>query len=188
WDTMKAQVMAKIDMILKPATISYDNYNVQFAIPHYSPQLMPLDGSEKYTYMVKYALKAKSSPSAKIVIEAKVTEKQKSDQKGKENIIEISDSKESDSESRRKKRKKCRRGSKVSVSAHILPGNKAMNNQMGLLWAWWACPTPGGRCGSEHCFIQANDDGHFLLGFHELESWAMWLFLGVDSLPDISLH
>jgi hypothetical protein len=24
WDTMKAQVMAKIDMILKPATISYD--------------------------------------------------------------------------------------------------------------------------------------------------------------------
>jgi hypothetical protein len=40
---------------------------------------MPLDGSEKYSYMVEYALKAKSSPSAKIVIEAtsKVTEKEK---------------------------------------------------------------------------------------------------------------
>ena len=37
---------------------------------------MLLDGSEKYTYIVEYALKAKSGPSAKIVIEPKVTEKQ----------------------------------------------------------------------------------------------------------------
>ena len=77
WDTMKAQVMAKIDMILKPATISYNDYSIQFSVPHYSPQLMLLDGSEKYTHMIKYALKAKSCLSAQIVIEPKVTEKQK---------------------------------------------------------------------------------------------------------------
>lgn len=45
--------MAKIDSILKPATISYDDYDITF----------------------DHALKAKSGPSAKIVIEAKVLEK-----------------------------------------------------------------------------------------------------------------
>jgi hypothetical protein len=139
WDTMKAQVMAKIDMILKPATISYDDYDVQFSIPRYSPQLIPLANCEKYTYMVEYALKAKSSPSAKIMIEGKVTEKQKvrmqlplllatridalfqkSGQKGKENIIEISDSEESDSEAEKKKRKKRGKGSKVSVCVNTI--------------------------------------------------------------------
>jgi hypothetical protein len=71
WDTMKVQVMAKIDSLLKPATISYDDYEISFAIPRYSPQPMALDGNNKYLYMVEHALKAKSGPSAKILIEAK---------------------------------------------------------------------------------------------------------------------
>lgn len=88
--------MAKIDSILKPATISYDDYDITFGIPCYSPQPMLLDDNNKYLYMVDHALKAKSGPSAKIVIEAKVLEKKKLDRKGKENIIEIVDSEESD--------------------------------------------------------------------------------------------
>ena len=70
-----------------------------------------------------------------------------------------------------------------------------MNDQMGLLWEWWACPTLGGKCGSEHCFVQLNYNNHFLLWFHKLESWAVAIVCGyssvtcVDSLqvPDISL-
>jgi hypothetical protein len=72
---MKAQVMAKIDSLLKPTTISYDDYEISFIISHYLPQPMPLDGNNKYLYMVEHALKAKSGPSAKILIEAKVLEK-----------------------------------------------------------------------------------------------------------------
>jgi hypothetical protein len=75
WDTMKAQIMAKIDSILKPRTISYDDYDITFAIPRYSPQPMLLDDNDKYLYMVEHALKAKSGPCAKIVIEARVSEK-----------------------------------------------------------------------------------------------------------------
>ena len=75
WDTMKAQVMAKIDSLLKPATISYDEYEISFIVPRYLPQPMPLDGNDKYLYMVEHALKVKSGPSAKILIEAKVSEK-----------------------------------------------------------------------------------------------------------------
>ena len=75
WDTMKAQVMVKIDSLLKPTTISYYEYEISFIIPCYSPQPMLLDSNNKYLYMVEHALKAKSGPSAKILIEAKVLEK-----------------------------------------------------------------------------------------------------------------
>ena len=67
--------MAKIDSLLKPTTICYDEYEISFIVPGYSSQPMPLDGNEKYLYMVEHALKAKSGPSAKILIEAKVLEK-----------------------------------------------------------------------------------------------------------------
>ena len=76
WDTVKAQVMVKIDLILKPPTIAYDDYNIMFTIPRYSPHPMPLDSDEKYAYLVEHALKAKS-PSVKIIIEAKGSKKKK---------------------------------------------------------------------------------------------------------------
>lgn len=69
-------------------------------------------------------------------------------------------------------KKKCGKGSKIPNAKQILPGNKVMNDQIGLWREWWRCPTPGGKCGSEHCFVQVNTDDHFLLGFCELESWA----------------
>ncbi|KAF8229951.1 hypothetical protein L208DRAFT_1284141 [Tricholoma matsutake] len=166
WDTMKAQVMAKIDSLLKPATISYDDYDITFAIPCYSPQPMVLGTKEKYAYLVEHALKART-PSVKIVIEAKVSQmKKKLDGKGKENIIEIHDSEESDSETKKKQKKQGKH------SKQILPGNKAMNDQIGFLRERWRCPTPSGKCGSEHCFVQLGNVDHFVLSFHELESWA----------------
>ena len=64
--------MVKINVILKPPAICYDKYNISFVVPHYSPQLMPLDSAEKYDYLVEHALKAKTSPSPKLIIEAKI--------------------------------------------------------------------------------------------------------------------
>ncbi|KAF8240972.1 hypothetical protein L208DRAFT_1230276 [Tricholoma matsutake] len=171
WDTMKAQVMAKIDSLLKPTTISYDDYDITFAIPCYSPQPMVLDTKEKYAYLVEHALKAKT-PSVKIIIKAKVSQmRKKLDGKGKENIIDIHDSKESDSETE-KKWKKQGKHSKIPNVKQLLPGNKAMNDQIGLLRERWRCPTPSRKCGSEHCFIQLDNVDHLVLGFHELESWV----------------
>ena len=72
---MKAQIMAKIDSILKPRTISYDDYDIAFTIPCYSPQPMLLDNNDKYLYMVEHMLKAKSGPCVKIMIEVRVSEK-----------------------------------------------------------------------------------------------------------------
>ncbi|KAF8221371.1 hypothetical protein L208DRAFT_1127664, partial [Tricholoma matsutake] len=189
-DTIKAQVMVKIDAILKPPTICYDEYNISFVVPRYSPQLMPLDSAEKYDYMVEHALKAKASPAEKLIIEAKIPTKNTGG-KDKENIIKIDDSDESDSETEKKKKKKKKQGAGSKVS-QILLGNKAMNNQIGLLRARWRCPTDGGKCGSEHCFIQADSTDHFLLGFRELESWAAAILKGpqyatIDMPPNNAL-
>ncbi|KAF8234112.1 hypothetical protein L208DRAFT_1263522, partial [Tricholoma matsutake] len=171
WDTVKAQVMAKIDSILKPPTIAYNGYNIMFTIPRYSPHPMPLDSEEKFTYLVEHALKAKS-PSVKIIIEAKGSEKKKGpDGKGKENTIEIDESGESDSKTEGKKRKWGKHW-KVPNVKQILLGNKAMNDQIGLLRERWRCPSPGGKCSSEYCFIQPDSADHFVLGFCELESWV----------------
>ena len=70
---MKAQIITKIDSIHKPRTISYDDYDITFTIPHYSRQPMLLDDTDKYLYMVEHVLKAKSGPCVKIVIEARVS-------------------------------------------------------------------------------------------------------------------
>lgn len=74
WDTVKAQLMAKIESILKPATIRYEDYNGTFAIPRHSPQPMPLNDAEKYAFLVERALKTKNDPAVKIVVEARVIE------------------------------------------------------------------------------------------------------------------
>ena len=33
WDTVKAQLLIKIDSILKPTTIDFDNYTFSFSVP-----------------------------------------------------------------------------------------------------------------------------------------------------------
>ncbi|KAF8224090.1 hypothetical protein L208DRAFT_1313391, partial [Tricholoma matsutake] len=180
-DTVKAQVMVKINSILKPLTIAYNDYNIMFTIPCYSPHPMPLHSEEKYTYLVEHALKAKS-PSVKIIIEAKGSKKEK------ENTIEIDESGESDSETEGKKRK---RGKHLKV-CQILPGNKAMNDQIGLLRERWRCPSPGGKCSSKYCFVQPDSADHFVLGFRELESWAVAILKGpqfatIDMPPNNNL-
>ena len=75
----------------------------------------------------------------------------------------------------------------IPNAKQILSSNKAMNDQIGLLRVRWACPMPDGKCGSKHCFVQANPDDHFLLEFHELESWAAAIICSYFSALVLSL-
>jgi len=38
WDTMKAQILAKISTALNPPLVDFDNYNIMFYIPHVLPK------------------------------------------------------------------------------------------------------------------------------------------------------
>ncbi|KAF8238637.1 hypothetical protein L208DRAFT_1241522, partial [Tricholoma matsutake] len=80
----------------------------------------------------------------------------------------------------------------VPNAKQILPGNKAMNDQIGLLRERWRCLSPGGKCGSKYCFVQPDSANHFVLGFCELESWVAAILKGpqfatIDMPPNNNL-
>jgi hypothetical protein len=71
WDTMKAQILVKISELLQPKTIDYDDYSVSFSIACHLPQPMPLNSAEKYNYMLERALKNKTDPAVKVIVEGR---------------------------------------------------------------------------------------------------------------------
>jgi hypothetical protein len=72
WDTLKAQLMAKISQILDPTPITFEDYHVTFTVPRHSKTPLPLLSSDDFTQLLQRTLKTKTNPTAKIVVEAKV--------------------------------------------------------------------------------------------------------------------
>jgi hypothetical protein len=68
WDTFKAKILSKVDSILKPASISIDDYIVTFTIPRIHPKVTSLDDEDAYKFMVGWASKSKD-PNAVINVE-----------------------------------------------------------------------------------------------------------------------
>jgi hypothetical protein len=71
WDTMKVQILVKMSELLQPKTIDYNDYSVSFSIAPHSPQPMPLNSAEKYNYILEHALKNKTDPAVKIIVEGR---------------------------------------------------------------------------------------------------------------------
>ncbi|KAJ7769664.1 hypothetical protein DFH07DRAFT_938223 [Mycena maculata] len=168
FNTLKAQILVRIASALHPAQEDYNDYNITFTVPRQVTDPVTLDSDETYTHLVGHALKINSTPCAKIVVEAK------EDRAGnKENdAIEIDD--ESGDKTKRKGRPKTR----IPNAQQILPGNIALNEKIGILRARWQCPTPGGPCGSEHCFVQPDMSEHFPLSNAHFESWGSAMLKG----------
>ncbi|KAJ7690877.1 hypothetical protein B0H17DRAFT_1201448 [Mycena rosella] len=142
WDTIKAQILVKIDAVLNPATLCLDDYNITFTVPQQVSEPMQLNDETKYSYLVKKALEIKKNPVAKILVEPKKATR----------TANHTDPDESDSDADKGKKGK---KTKVPKPRDILPANVALNMTMGSLRTKWICPTPGGPCGSEHCFSWA---------------------------------
>ena len=68
WDTFKAKVLAKIDSIIKPAFLSFDNYTIKFTIPQVHPKPTNLEDEDAYRCMVGRASKSKD-PCVALVVE-----------------------------------------------------------------------------------------------------------------------
>ncbi|KAJ7617580.1 hypothetical protein B0H17DRAFT_1152431 [Mycena rosella] len=168
FDTLKAQILIRIAAALDPAQENYDDYNIAFTVPRQVTDPITLDSEETYAHLVVHALKINTAPCAKIIVEAK------EDCAGnKENdAIEIDD------ESRDKAKCKGRPKTKIPNAQQILPGNVALNEEIGILRARWQCPTPGGPCGSEHCFVQPDMPEHFPLSNTHFESWGSAMLKG----------
>ena len=71
WDTVKAQLLVKVDTILKPETIAFEDYTFSFTVPRYHTKPTDLsDDGETYKFMIERALKAKD-PSVTLIVEPK---------------------------------------------------------------------------------------------------------------------
>jgi hypothetical protein len=70
WDTVMAQLLVKIDGILKPTTIAFEDYVFSFSVPRVHTKPTDLTDEDSYKFMVERALKSKD-PAVTITIEPK---------------------------------------------------------------------------------------------------------------------
>ncbi|KAJ7131306.1 hypothetical protein C8R44DRAFT_871813 [Mycena epipterygia] len=167
FDTLKAQILARISESLKPGQLHYEDYNISFTVPRQVTDSLSLDSPEKYQHLVLNALKIKADPSARISVVPKP---------GRVIINNENAEVNSDEDDPKKKTKGKRRKTTIPNARQILPGNVALNEKMGLIRARWLCPTPGSLCGSEHCYVQPDAVEHFPLSHTHVECWAAaWL-------------
>jgi hypothetical protein len=75
WDTLKAQLLAKISNILDPDHIAFEDYHITFTVPRHSKTPLPLVSSDDFAQLLQRTLKTKMNLTAKIVIEARVPPK-----------------------------------------------------------------------------------------------------------------
>ncbi len=68
WDTWKAQLLVKIDKVLKPKKISFDDYDITFSIPRVHPKPTVLNDEGSYKFMVSRASKGKA-PNVSVTVE-----------------------------------------------------------------------------------------------------------------------
>ena len=59
WDTIKAQLLEKIDQTLRPKVINFDDYSFSWSVLHYQPLQMQLQTDVNYQFLVTHALKPK---------------------------------------------------------------------------------------------------------------------------------
>ncbi|KAJ6505674.1 hypothetical protein C8R47DRAFT_1102179 [Mycena vitilis] len=163
WERLEARIGKHIRTALDPMILDYDDYKITFTVPRQVTDPIALTGPTKYKLLVTNALNIKKSPGAKILVE------QKPGPQDKEN------DEPNDARARKGARK-----TKIRNERDILPGNEALNEKIGQLRARWVCPTPGGPCGSEHCFVNPTDPEHFPLGHTHMESWGAAMLKGPE--------
>lgn len=59
WDTVKAQLLVKINSILKLTTIDFDNHMFSFLVPQVHTKPTELTNEDSYKFMVEHASKGK---------------------------------------------------------------------------------------------------------------------------------
>ncbi|KIK92484.1 hypothetical protein PAXRUDRAFT_147223, partial [Paxillus rubicundulus Ve08.2h10] len=60
FDTWQAQLLVKVTEKLAPMTLSFNNYDILFSIPHISPSLLVITTQEDYGLLRKRVHKAKN--------------------------------------------------------------------------------------------------------------------------------
>jgi hypothetical protein len=151
WDTIKAQLLVKIDSLLKPKSINFEDYDIICTIPRIITKPgIPLASSTDYNLLLERSHKSN-------LINVTITPS--SDPSDKEN-----DSAEDEGVKKTK-------GTRQRRDPATLLGNVNKVAQISLLQERWKCPKQTPVCFGAHCFI--NTDGeHIPLSHPRMECWA----------------
>jgi len=174
WDTLKAQLLVKIDSTLKPNKISFADYHVKYYIPRVlSKPGLDLESEEDYEGLVDRSRNIKSnSPTINVNIRP-VTGGSGGD-KDKENEEENSSA---------KTKKVCvaslpiiatadSQYQKARIDPEALPGNLAKNKNIQLLQEQWKCKRRQDSCIGVYCYPDPETDAHLPLNHERLDCWA----------------
>ncbi|KAJ7024997.1 hypothetical protein C8F04DRAFT_1400862 [Mycena alexandri] len=162
FDTLKAQILVRIAAVYAPDKLNFDDYNVSFTVPRLVKDAIGLD-AQSYTHLLKNAQKM-DDPAVKILIDPKPDR------------LPTNPDKENEQHISKQGGKAKKASTQVPREDRILPANAALNEKIGILRARWACPNPGGPCGSDFCFVKPDGEGHFPLSHEHFNVWGVsWL-------------
>ncbi|KJA25112.1 hypothetical protein HYPSUDRAFT_161274 [Hypholoma sublateritium FD-334 SS-4] len=183
WDTFMAQLLVKIDGILNPATIAFEDYAFTFSVPRIHTKATDLTDEDSYSFMVERALKGKD-PAVSITVEPRLRRKKRKHDSDKENDTDGSQKSEgsdSDNDTAKKNKKGNKKdGKKKKMDPKELPGNAALSRELGALREKWICHAPGCENKGSHCYVNPVDNGHFALGHDHFNIWAAAILQGSD--------
>ncbi|KAG1802392.1 hypothetical protein EV424DRAFT_1545205 [Suillus variegatus] len=162
-DTLKAQILQKISEKLKPKTLAYENYSVEWYVPQLQTAPLALSSTDDYKFLLEHALK-REAPTAIIVIQTLPTMKKLKhsrdyNESGDKNQSNDGGSKNSSSEDDKPKKKSKKDKKSKSVVNTIL--NEKITSKIVQLQNRWLCLKAG--CSSNHCFIHPEHPDHFPL-------------------------
>jgi hypothetical protein len=169
WDTMKAQLLAKISLLLRIDAVNLADFDIRFYIPRVIAKPgIPLTNEESYAILLQRIRKAKEVPIVNLNV----------NQHGLEN-----DNAPEDAEKETTKKK-------VRDPA-TLPGNVKKNAKIKELHERWPCPKKQISCTGTFCFIEP-DGSHLPLSHERFDVWASCIVRAPLILPttttDASLH
>jgi hypothetical protein len=150
WDTVKAQILVKIDTALNPQTINFENYSIAYTIPRIVTKPgYPLSNANDYALLVDRARKPK-------LVHLHVTPVVNLDNKENEPA--------NDAEKTKKKRSR--------INPEDLPSYVAKIAGIQALQVHWKCLKQTTKCFGVYCFVD-KEGVHLPLSHEMIDCWAM---------------
>ena len=149
WDTLKAQLLVKIDEVFKPTTLSIDDYDILFTIPRVvSKPGYPLANATDYCILLDRSAKSR-------LVQLSISMTNDDDNKENEEVEKVPEI---------VKKKKSR-------DPATLPGNVKKVANIRSLQDHWKCAKKTAECLGTYCFV--NKEGtHLPLSHERLDCWA----------------
>ncbi|KAF8968729.1 hypothetical protein BDZ97DRAFT_1755027 [Flammula alnicola] len=168
WDTVKAQLLVKIDTALSPRVLAFSDYMVMFYISRVLPKPgMALSTEDNYAALLLRAGNLTSkTPTINLTIQ------QKKSEANKENEATPSAAEAKDGGKAAKKKKE----------PAVLPGNvnRALNVQK-LQERWKCVVRQPGTCIGAYCYVVPDTGIHLPLNHERLECWSSAMLKNDDS-------